>query len=225
MKIVALTGAGISAESGIKTFRDCVDGLWNNYRIDEVATPVAWNNNPQLVCDFYNMRRSEVRNAVPNLAHELLAKHDIAIITQNVDDLHERSGSKNVLHLHGELNKARTEDGSYTELIENDLNYPTYSPSGKVLRPDIVWFGEDVPLYPQAECIVREADILLVIGTSLNVYPAAGLLWHLKEGATVYVIDPSGVNSTFKNLNIIEVRESATVGVEKVLNILLDQTC
>ena len=225
MKIVALTGAGISAESGIKTFRDCKDGLWNNYKIEEVASPVAWQNTPQLVTDFYNERRKDVQKASPNNAHYLLAKCNIPIITQNVDNLHERAGSKDVLHLHGELLKARScIDYDYVIDVNSDMDYPSYNERGELMRPHIVWFGEDVPLYPKAEQIVREADVLLVVGTSLNVYPAAGLIWHLKDHATVYCIDPSGVNSTFKNLNIVEVRESATVGVEKVLSILLDQT-
>lgn len=220
MKIIALTGAGISAESGIKTFRD-YGGLWDNYRVEDVASPIAWSNNPQLVCDFYNMRRRELRQVTPNNAHYQLSKYNIPVITQNVDDLHERSGSENVLHLHGELNKARTEDGSYITDIHGDLDHPTYAPNGKILRPAVVWFGEDVPLYSEAETIVQDADVLLVVGTSLSVYPAAGLLWRLKDDATVYVVDPHGVNSNFKNLNIVEVCEPASTGVEKVLKTLL----
>lgn len=222
MNIIALTGAGISAESGIKTFRD-YGGLWDTYRIEEVASPIAWENNPTLVNDFYNFRRREVRAANPNNAHYQLAKYIIPIITQNVDDLHERAGSNDVLHLHGEIMKARTCDGTHYIDLTGDLEYPSYGPNGDLLRPHVVWFGEDVPLYGEAETMVQNADVLLVVGTSLNVYPAAGLLWHLKEGATVYVIDPAGTNSNFKNLNTVEVCESASTGVEKVLKKLLEQ--
>ncbi|MFN8277896.1 MAG: Sir2 family NAD-dependent protein deacetylase [Chitinophagales bacterium] len=179
-ELVVLTGAGISAESGIKTFRDS-DGLWENHRIEDVASPEGWVRNKKLVLEFYNQRRRDVQRAKPNAAHLALAKledhFNVRIITQNVDDLHERAGSKQVMHLHGELLKVRSVNNDNlvldwrTDLMETDRG-----PDGAPLRPHIVWFGEDVPLIHTAAQWVSEADILLIIGTSLQVYPAAGLL-------------------------------------------------
>ncbi|MBK5286328.1 MAG: NAD-dependent deacylase, partial [Bacteroidia bacterium] len=180
-KLVAFTGSGISAESGLKTFRDS-DGLWEEYNVYDVATPEAWYRNRKLVLDFYNARRKQVINAKPNAAHYSLAKlessFDVSIITQNIDDLHERAGSKNVLHLHGELMKSQSTldkkllyPVSGTELNEGDK-----CERGSQLRPFVVWFGEEVPMIPRAAEIISEAEILIIVGTSLQVYPAAGLI-------------------------------------------------
>lgn len=194
--LVVLTGAGISAESGLKTFRDA-GGLWEGYRIDEVATPEAWQRNPQLVLDFYNMRRREVRKAQPNAAHLKLAEleqyFDVRIITQNIDDLHERAGSSKVLHLHGEILKMRS--SLHPELIypiDGDINLGDSAEDGAQLRPHVVWFGEPVPAMADALTWMEDADIFAVIGTSLQVYPAAGLLFHLNQfrpEVPVYIID------------------------------------
>jgi NAD-dependent deacetylase len=179
-KIVVLTGAGISAESGLKTFRDS-DGLWEGYDVNEVATPGGWRKNPELVLQFYNMRRRNVRDAVPNAAHLELAKleeyFDVQIITQNIDDLHERAGSVHVLHLHGEIFKMRSElDESLIFPIVDDIHIGDRAPDGGQLRPHIVWFEEPVPLIVNASRMVQGADIFVIIGTSLAVYPAAGLI-------------------------------------------------
>jgi len=193
-KLVVLSGAGISAESGVRTFRDA-NGLWENHDINEVASPKGFARNPQLVLDFYNARRRQLMDVVPNRAHEILAEiqsdFDVQIITQNVDDLHERAGSHKVLHLHGELLKARPVDRQ-TDIItwKKDLKLGDVDKRGKQLRPHIVWFGEMVLEMENALQLVRQTDILLVIGTSLTVYPAAGLVDHLPNQADLYVIDP-----------------------------------
>lgn len=193
-KIVVLTGAGISAESGIKTFRDA-DGLWEGHDIMEVASPVGYQNNPELVLDFYNKRRKQLAEVQPNLAHTILAElesdFDITIITQNVDDLHERAGSTKVIHLHGELLKARNEQ-DINSIIEwkKDILLGDLDSNNIQLRPHIVWFGEEVPEIERAMEILEEADYLLVIGTSLQVYPAAGLINYVNEDVLVYYIDP-----------------------------------
>jgi NAD-dependent deacetylase len=193
-KIVVLTGAGISAESGIKTFRDA-DGLWEGHDIMEVASPIGWRKNAELVLDFYNKRRAQLLTVKPNEAHEILAEleehFDIHIITQNVDDLHERAGSNKVVHLHGELLKARSI--SNEEFIldwKQDLNLGDLDLEGNQLRPHIVWFGEDVPMIENAIDIVETADVLIIIGTSLQVYPAAGLMNYVNQNVPVYYIDP-----------------------------------
>ncbi len=194
-KLVVLSGAGISAESGIKTFRDS-NGLWENHRVEDVASPEGFARNPQLVLDFYNLRRRQLKDVQPNDAHKILAElqddFDVHIITQNVDDLHERAGSENVLHLHGELLKARPIN-SDTKVIpwENDLNIGDLNFEGIQLRPHIVWFGEMVPEMDRAMQIAETADIFLVIGTSMQVYPAAGLIHYIPEHCEVYVIDPN----------------------------------
>ncbi len=193
-KLVVLSGAGISAESGVRTFRDA-NGLWENHDINEVASPEGFARNPQLVLDFYNARRRQLLDVVPNRAHEILAElqsdFDVQIITQNVDDLHERAGSHKVLHLHCELLKARPVDRENDIITwKNDLNLGDVDKRGKQLRPHIVWFGEMVPEMENALQLVRQADILLVIGTSLHVYPAAGLVDYLPNQADLYVIDP-----------------------------------
>jgi NAD-dependent deacetylase len=193
-KIVVLTGAGISAESGIKTFRDA-DGLWEGHDIMEVASPIGWNKNPELVLDFYNKRRAQLLTVKPNKAHEILAEleehFDIHIITQNVDDLHERAGSNKVVHLHGELLKVRSiVNENFVLDWKNDLNLGDFDLEGNQLRPHIVWFGEDVPMIEHAIDIVETANILIIIGTSLQVYPAAGLMNYVNQNVPVYYIDP-----------------------------------
>jgi NAD-dependent deacetylase len=222
--IVVLTGAGISAESGLKTFRDA-DGLWMGHNIEEVATPAAFRNNPQLVLDFYNQRRVDIINAKPNEAHFGLVKledhYKVTIITQNIDDLHERAGSTNVLHLHGEILKMRCSNNpNLVSEIRGDIKMGDLSAEGHQLRPDIVWFNEPVPMIEIAAQIMHTADIFLLIGTSLQVYPAAGLVDYLPNHATKYLIDKKipAVNS-ISNFNTIE--ENATVGINKLLAILL----
>jgi len=193
-KIVALTGAGISAESGLKTFRDS-GGLWEGYNVMEVASPEGWNSNREKVLDFYNQRRSQLKTVHPNNAHEVLAElesqHEVQIVTQNVDNLHERAGSTNVLHLHGELNKVRSvQDESLIYHWENDLKIGDTCELGFQLRPHIVWFGEAVPLLQKAAEIVSQADVVIIIGTSLQVYPAAGLISYT-DNAEIFYIDPN----------------------------------
>ena len=193
-KIVVLTGAGISAESGIKTFRDA-DGLWEGHDIMEVASPIGWNKNPTLVLDFYNKRRAQLLTVQPNKADEILAElekqFNIHIITQNVDDLHERAGSSSILHLHGELLKVRSVANEKNIMHwKTDLNLGDCDEKGNQLRPHIVWFGEAVPLIEKAIEIFETADILVIIGTSLQVYPAAGLMNYVNQNVPVYYIDP-----------------------------------
>ena len=216
-KIVVLTGAGISAESGIRTFRDS-DGLWEEHRIEDVATFEAWQRNPGLVLDFYNQRRKQLYEVKPNQGHialvELAKKFDVHIITQNVDDLHEQAGSRNVLHLHGELKMVRStvDDDLIYELEGWELKKGDLCEKGSQLRPHIVWFGEAVPMIEKAMELSAQADIFIVIGTSLNVYPAAGLVYYIKPGTPVYLIDPHAeMLSGVKNLTVI--REPAGTGV------------
>lgn len=196
-KLVVLTGAGISAESGIKTFRDS-DGLWEGHDVMEVATPEGWHKNQELVLDFYNKRRAQLKEVQPNLGHKILAEleqnFDVHIITQNVDDLHERAGSAKVLHLHGELLKVRSTRNR--DLIldwKDDLYTGDLDENGHQLRPHIVWFGEDVPALEEAISIVEEADYFAVIGTSLQVYPAAGLISYTSRITPVFYIDPKPI--------------------------------
>jgi len=227
-KLVVLSGAGMSQESGIKTFRDS-DGLWNNYRIEEVASPVAWERDPQMVLDFYNMRRKHLHEVEPNSAHIALAElekdFDVQIITQNVDDLHERAGSTKVLHLHGELKKARsTADPTYIVTLDGwELKLGDLCPKGSQLRPHIVWFGEPVPEIMNATALVREAEILVVIGTSLHVYPAAGLLHYAPHNIPKYLIDPKAEPDRYV-MNLTIIREKATIGVPKMIDELRNQT-
>jgi NAD-dependent deacetylase len=192
-KLVVLTGAGISAESGLRTFRDS-DGLWEGYDVTEVATPRAWKKDPQLVLDFYNMRRRDVAAAQPNAAHKGLVElenyFDVTIITQNIDDLHERAGSTNVLHLHGEIFKMRSEsDESLIYPIQKDMKMGDIAEDGSQLRPAIVWFEEAVPKIEEAVPLVQNADIFVVIGTSLLVYPAASLVRYTRPGTDRYILD------------------------------------
>lgn len=218
-KLVVLSGAGISAESGLKTFRDS-DGLWEGYNIEDVATPRAWRKDPQLVLDFYNYRRKNVLDVQPNEAHYGLAAleidFEVSIITQNIDDLHERAGSTNVLHLHGEIFKMRSErDQSLIYEIKGDIKIGDRAEDGAQLRPHIVWFEEPVPKIEEAIPIVHNADIFVVVGTSLVVYPAAGLVNYTKPEVPVYVIDKKIPYITSKEkLTIIEM--PATEGVKKL---------
>jgi len=225
--LAVLTGAGISAESGLKTFRG-ENGLWNNHRIEEVATPQAWQRDPLLVLEFYNQRRKQLCEVAPNAAHVALVKLEekfaTTIITQNVDDLHERAGSKNVLHLHGELKKARsTADPDKIYNIEGwELKWGDVDECGHQLRPHIVWFGEAVPMIQKAIEIAEEADLFIVIGTSLAVYPAASLLEFLPHNSEKYYVDPGAKDLKWiANLTII--REKATVSVPPLVDRLLEQ--
>ncbi len=220
-KIVILTGAGISAESGIKTFRDA-DGLWEGHDVMEVASPQGFANNPGLVLDFYNQRRRQLLDVEPNSAHIALADleniFDITIITQNVDDLHERAGSTNILHLHGELLKVRsTFNPSLIYNRTEDINLGDKCEKGSQLRPHIVWFGEDVPMLEKAIEITSNTDILVIIGTSMQVYPAAGLVNYIKPNTPIYFIDPkpSVQANDFNNLTIIP--NKATTGVKTLI--------
>jgi NAD-dependent deacetylase len=221
-KIVVLTGAGMSAESGIKTFRDA-DGLWEGHSIHDVATPEAWERNPELVLDFYNQRRKQLLSVNSNSAHIKLSKleeqYDVTIITQNVDDLHERAGSTHIIHLHGELRKVRsTKDETLVYNWDTDLKFGDSCKENSQLRPHIVWFGEAVPNLDLAEEITQTADILIIIGTSMQVYPAANLIYYCKENIPIYFIDPKpNINeNNFKNLTIITA--TATKGLEKLCN-------
>ena len=215
-KLVVLTGAGISAESGIKTFRDS-DGLWEGHDVMEVATPEGWRKNPALVLDFYNQRRKQLLEVKPNLAHQVLVDleqdFEIHIVTQNVDDLHERAGSTQVIHLHGELKKARPVNAD-SEVIpwETDLNLGDFNSEGIQLRPHIVWFGEMVPEMDNATEIASEADIFIVIGTSMQVYPAASLIHYVPKNCEIFVVDPHLENQFTKHENFL--KTSATEGMK-----------
>ncbi len=224
-KIVILTGAGISAESGVSTFRDS-KGLWENHRIEEVASPIAWENNQEMVLDFYNQRRKQLFEVEPNDGHlwllKLEEKYDVQIITQNVDDLHERAGSAKVLHLHGELKKVRsTYDPNLVYTLKHwELKKGDNCELGYQLRPHIVWFGESVPMIEEAISIVSDADILIVIGTSMVVYPAASLINFVGNDIPKYYIDPKAFQvQGISNLKII--KENAGVGVPELVDQLL----
>lgn len=223
--IVVLTGAGISAESGCNTFRDN-NGLWRKHRIEEVASPYAWLKTPQMVMDFYNERRKKLFEAIPNVGHTSLVKLEseyyVEIITQNVDDLHERAGSSSVLHLHGELKKARsTVDSNLVyELDKWELKLGDLCENGSQLRPHIVWFGEPVPMFEKAVGIAKKADIFLVIGTSMAVYPAASLINYVCKGVPVYYVDPEA-SSLLGNSQVQIIKEKAGVGVPRLVNALL----
>ncbi len=225
-KVVVLTGAGISAESGIKTFRDA-DGLWEGHDVMEVASPMGWERNMELVLDFYNKRRRQLKEVVPNAAHKALKdleeKYEVHIITQNVDDLHEKAGSSNVIHLHGELKKVRSTFNE--ELVldwEDDLNPGDFCENNFQLRPHVVWFGEAVPMMEPAMDITIQADILLIIGTSMQVYPAAGLLDLAPVGIPVYFVDTKPTVAPAKNLRIYA--EKASTGVPRVVQKLLEKS-
>jgi len=223
-KISILTGAGMSAESGLRTFRDS-DGLWESHNVYDVATPEAWQRDPELVLKFYNERRKQVRKSKPNKAHLALAKlekkYDVHIITQNIDDLHERGGSKQVLHLHGEINKVRSTVDSRLiyELDHWEMKLGDTCEKGSQLRPHIVWFGEPVPMIEKAIPIVETADIVIVIGTSLGVYPAASLVNYVTPLSEKIYIDPKGLTENDTNFKVI--KEKAGVGVPTLVNKLL----
>lgn len=222
-KMVVLTGAGVSAESGLKTFRDS-DGLWEGYRVEDVATFQAWRKDPELVLEFYNVRRKGVLEAKPNAAHTGLAElekdFDVTIITQNIDDLHERAGSTRVLHLHGEILKMRSESNAKLIYpITGDIRLGDTAEDGAQLRPHIVWFGESVPMMDAAVPLVREADIFVVVGTSLVVYPAAGLVDFAQPAIPKFIIDKR-IPYTSRQQNLITIEKPATEGVSDLIKIL-----
>jgi len=227
-RLVVLSGAGISAESGIKTFRDS-GGLWEEYDIMEVATPEAWERNMDLVLAFYNQRRRHLYEVQPNAAHfalvELEKYFEVDIITQNVDDLHERAGSGSVMHLHGELKKVRSStDPSLVYVLEGwELKKGQTCELGSQLRPHIVWFGEPVPMIPAAADLTATADIFLIVGTSLNVYPAAGLVGYVKRGTPIYLIDP-GHLAVDHIPNLTSIKEKASIGMVRLKEMLMNQT-
>lgn len=222
-RLVVLTGAGISAESGLKTFRDS-DGLWENYRIEDVATPRAWKRDPELVLNFYNMRRKGVLEAQPNAAHFGLASleeiFDVHIITQNIDDLHERAGSTNVMHLHGEILKMRSEKTpSLIYPIHDDISLGDKAEDGAQLRPHIVWFEEEVPMIAEAIPVMQLADIFVLIGTSLAVYPAAGLVDYIAPEVEKYVLDKV-IPPVHRYSNVIPIEKPATEGINDLMKML-----
>jgi len=222
--LVILTGAGISAESGIRTFRDS-DGLWMGHDIHEVASPGGWKKNPKLVLDFYNARRRDIAAAVPNSAHEGLAAleelFEVTIITQNIDDLHERAGSSRIIHLHGEIfRKKSCLDNSLTEEVRSDMLFGEIAPDGAPWRPDIVWFEEPVPMISSAASVTATADVFIIIGTSLQVYPAAGLVDFCRQGTPVFLIDKQ-IPSTKGLRNYHPIEMTASEGVGK-LSMLLE---
>lgn len=221
-KLVVLTGAGISAESGLRTFRDS-DGLWEGHRIEDVATPRAWRRDPAMVLDFYNMRRRDVLAAKPNAAHESLAAlqqyYDVYIVTQNIDDLHERAGSQHVMHLHGEILKMRSERNAMQLYpIAGDITLGQKAADGGQYRPHVVWFEEPVPMIEQAIPIMYEADVFVLVGTSLAVYPAAGLVDYVRDGVPKYVIDKR-IPAVSRYNNVIPIEMPATEGMQYLLKL------
>lgn len=224
-KVIILTGAGMSAESGIKTFRDS-DGTWENHRIEDVATPQAWQKNKQLVLDFYNQRRRQLLEVSPNSGHYALKKledyFDINIITQNVDDLHERAGSTNILHLHGELLKVRsTIDQSLIYEWKKDLRIGDLCEKGHQLRPHIVWFNEEVPMIEKAAKIISDADIVIIIGTSMVVFPAASLVYHAPKHCHFYVVNPDKNANVTGIGNVTFINKNASEGVTSLVEDLI----
>lgn len=227
MKIVVFTGAGVSAESGLGTFRDS-DGLWEKYRIEDVCTHDAWLRNPQLCVDFYNARRRDTLKAKPNAAHYAITKlqenfEDVEIVTQNIDNLHERAGSNRITHLHGEITKLRGQRSEIdTVPLEGwEQHYGDRHPDGTLLRPYIVFFGEGVPYFDSACMIASQADIFIVVGTSLNVYPAASLLQYVPENAKIYVIDPGQPDFGYLSHSITHIQKKATEGVPELVEQLI----
>lgn len=230
-KITVLTGAGVSAESGISTFRDS-NGLWENYRVEDVASIEGWHRNPEMVLDFYNARRRDLAKASPNAAHRAIASLEkdylVTVVTQNIDNLHEAAGSTRIIHLHGELTKVRPEDScnesdGFSEAKVFDIGYDDIhigdlAPDGAQLRPHIVWFGEAVPKITAAIDAVEEADILLIVGTSLQVYPAAGLYRYAGNDTSIYIIDPKEV--AVHDRRMVHIREVATKGMETFIGML-----
>jgi NAD-dependent deacetylase len=226
-KIIILTGAGISAESGLNTFRDA-DGLWEGYNIEDVATPEAWQRDPDLVQNFYNERRKSVMDAKPNAAHVALArleeKFDTLIITQNIDDLHERGGSKAVLHLHGEIIYSRSTKNPALlyKMQDPDINMGDYCELGSQLRPHVVWFGEAVPMITKAMYEMPKSDIVILVGSSLAVYPAAGLLDLVRPEIPVYIVDPKIPSVSHLPNQVIKIEEKASLAVPLLVQKLLD---
>ena len=227
LKVVILTGAGISAESGIKTFRDA-DGLWEKHDVMSVASPEGWRQDRELVLDFYNQRRRQLKEVEPNAGHialtELEEKFNTVVLTQNVDNLHERAGSRNIIHLHGELCKSRSSlDAKLVFDCTDDINLGDKCPKGSQLRPHIVWFGEQVPMLEKAVAEIKDADVVMIIGTSMQVYPAASLTAYAPPTSPIFYIDPRPtINhelAAAKNLTVIE--ENASTGVRKVVDDLL----
>jgi NAD-dependent deacetylase len=221
-KLVVFSGAGVSAESGIPTFRDA-NGLWENHKMEDVATPEGWTKDPELVLNFYNLMRSKLKSFHPNRAHEMIAElekdFDVTVITQNIDDLHEMAESTKVIHLHGELLKSRsTVDPNLKYKCTGNINVGDLCEKGSQLRPDIVWFHENVYHLDTAAELVEKCDILLVIGTSLNVWPAAGLLYVTNENTEIYCIDPKPVTDVD---NVIHIKEKAVKGMEKFKKLIL----
>lgn len=217
-RLVVLTGAGVSQESGIKTFRDS-DGLWENYPVEEVASIEGWHKNKELMLRFYNERRAQLATVEPNKAHKIIAElerdFDVTVVTQNVDNLHERAGSTKIIHLHGELTKVRGVDDDETtyDIGYEPIHLGDKSPSGTQLRPHIVWFGEAVPKLEEGARAVSECDILLVVGTSLAVYPAAGLVNYITRGRPIYLIDPKPIRVNYSNY--IQIEDVASRGMER----------
>lgn len=225
-KLVVFSGAGISAESGLRTFRDS-DGLWEEYNVMDVATPEAWQKDPGLVLDFYNKRRDQILQAVPNPAHEALVQlernFDVTVITQNIDDLHERAGSSHVIHLHGNIRFARSTNPADERLYPiqgGQLNLGDKCPAGFQFRPHVVWFGEEVPLLPVAQQFISEAEILVITGTSLTVYPAANLVHFSGFKCKKYLVDPNAIRLADID-NLIQIKEKASSGIPKLASKLL----
>ncbi|RZL48679.1 MAG: NAD-dependent deacylase [Pedobacter sp.] len=223
-RLVVLTGAGISAESGLRTFRDS-DGLWEGYNIMDVATPEAWEKNPSLVQQFYNERRKQVLEAKPNVAHQILAQleedFEVNIITQNIDDLHERAGSSNITHLHGIITFSQSDkDSNLLYPIKGDLiKMGDFCELGSQLRPHVVWFGEAVPMIETAAAICEEADLFILVGTSLAVYPAAGLLGFVPDHVVKYIVDPK-IPAVNRYKNVVKIEKSATSGLKEIYDLL-----
>lgn len=223
-RIVFLTGAGVSAESGIKTFRDS-DGLWENYPVEDVATIDAWYRNPALMLKFYNERRAQLKDAKPNAAHIAIAalekQFDVTVVTQNIDNLHEQAGSSKIIHLHGECTKVRPQDsdGSFgvIDIGYKPVNLGQTDERGVQLRPHIVWFGEGVPMMEPAIEAVSQADIMVIVGTSMVVYPAAGLVHYVRMGTPIYLVDPKPINLNIPNF--VQIQDVASAGMQKLTNI------
>jgi NAD-dependent deacetylase len=230
MKIVVFSGAGMSAESGISTFRDA-NGLWANHKIEDVATPSAWLNNPEKVQQFYNQRRKQILEASPNEAHRLIKElekiGDVTVITQNIDDLHERAGSKSILHLHGNIRESKSsgpnQEKQYYPIDGWELKMGERCAEGYQLRPHVVWFGESVPMLDRAAEIISKANVLLVIGTSLQVYPAAGLIHNAPLNCTKFLIDPNADNMQIPS-DFIVLSESASEGMLQCLGLLKEKS-
>ncbi len=224
--LIVLTGAGISAESGIQTFRDS-NGLWENHRVEDVASPEGFRRNPALVLDFYNQRRRQAQTVEPNAAHRALAGFEEApgwrvhIITQNVDTLHERAGSSRVLHLHGRLDQSRSVKTGQVFPCDGDISEGDWCPAGGQLRPHIVWFGEEVPAIEEAATLTEQADALLIVGTSLQVYPAAGLLHYAPQTSGIYLVDKNVPEGLPRRVQVFE--EAASTGVLKALKVIQEK--